>query len=73
MTPEDIENRFAFHPATNGEKRDAHTSARQNCRRLAHLLNEHLPEGREKSLAITKLEDVMFWSNAALARQGNPS
>lgn len=73
MTPEDIENRFAFHPATNDEKRDAHTSVRQNCRRLADFLNENLPEGREKSLAITKLEESMYWGNAALARAGDPT
>lgn len=68
MTPEDIDNRFAFHAATTEEKRDAHTSVRQNCRALADFLNEKLPEGREKSLAITHLEEAMFWGNAALAR-----
>jgi hypothetical protein len=71
MQAEDIENRFAFHAATTDEKRDAHTSVRQSCRRLADFLNDKLPEGREKSTAFTKLEEVMFWSNAALARQGN--
>lgn len=69
MTPEDIENRFAFHPASDDEKRMAHTSVRQNCLQLAQFLNDNLPEGREKSLAITKLEEVMLWGNAALARQ----
>lgn len=68
MSPEDIEHRFAFHPATSEEKRDAHTSVRQQCRQLADALNAQLPEGREKSLAITHLEEVMFWGNAALAR-----
>jgi hypothetical protein len=70
MAPEDIAHRFAFHPANTEEKRDAHTSVRQQCRQLADFLNEALPEGREKSLAITHLEEVMFWGNAALARQG---
>jgi hypothetical protein len=68
MSPEDIENRFAFHAATTEEKRDAHTSVRQQCRQLADFLNEKLPDGREKALAITHLEEVMFWGNAALAR-----
>jgi hypothetical protein len=71
VNPADIEHRFAFHPATSEEKRDAHTSVRQNCRVLADFLNEKLPEGREKALAITHLEEVMFWGNAALARQEN--
>lgn len=68
MAPEDIAHRFAFHAATTDEKRDAHTSVRQHCRRLADVLNESLPDGREKSLAITGLEEVMFWANAAIAR-----
>lgn len=73
MDPADIEPRFAFHPATTEEKRDAHTSVRQRCRQLADFLNEKLPDGREKSLAVTKLEEVMFWGNAALARQAERS
>jgi len=68
MDPADITNRFNFHPATTVEKRNAHTDIRQNCMLLAGFLNELLPEGQEKSLAITNLELVMFWSNAALAR-----
>lgn len=68
MDPKDIEHRFAFHAASRQEKRDEHTSARQGCRQLADRLNELLPEGREKALAITKLEEVMFWANAAIAR-----
>lgn len=68
MQPSDIEHRFAFHAATTEEKRDAHTSVRQQCRQLADTLNEQLPEGREKALAITNLEQVMMWANAAIAR-----
>lgn len=70
MDPADIANRFAFHPATTDEKRDAHTSVRQACRKLADELNAQLPDGREKALAITHLEEVMLWGNAAVARAG---
>lgn len=68
MDSKDIENRFAFHAASDEEKRNAHTSVRNVCREVADFLNEKLPEGREKSTAITKLEEVMFWANASLAR-----
>jgi hypothetical protein len=68
MEPKDIEHRFAFHAAATQEKRDEHTSVRQQCRQLADSLNKALPEGREKSLVMTKLEEVMFWANAAIAR-----
>lgn len=71
MQSADLENRFAFHPATTAEQRDAHATVRSECLRLAELLNDLLPEGREKALAITNLEQTMMWGNAALARQ-NP-
>ncbi len=65
---EDIENRFAFHAATTQEKRDEHTSVRAAHRDLALKVWADVPDGREKSLALTKLEEAMFWSNAAIAR-----
>jgi hypothetical protein len=70
VDPKDIEHRFAFHAASTQEKRDEHTSVRQQCRQLADSLNEALPEGREKAVVMTKLEEVMFWANAAIARAG---
>lgn len=36
--------------------------------RVALTLNENLPEGREKSLAFTNLEQCSMWSKAAVAR-----
>lgn len=69
MDSQDLDNRFAFHPATDDEKRAQHASARRGCGNLAAHLNDLLPEGREKSLAITKLEETMMWANAALARE----
>jgi hypothetical protein len=64
----DIQNRFEFHPATTEEKRNAHTSIRELCKQLALAINEKVPDGREKSTAVTKLEEAMMWANAALAR-----
>lgn len=68
MDNNDLINRFRFHPANTTEKAGQHQKIRNRCADLAVELNQLLPEGREKSLAITHLEEVMFWSNAAIAR-----
>ncbi|WP_301119605.1 Acb2/Tad1 domain-containing protein [Mycolicibacterium fortuitum] len=67
-TSADIDHRFDFHPATTEEKRAEHGSVRSACKELAHKLDRDLPPGREKALAVTKLEETMFWANAAIAR-----
>lgn len=71
MDVRDLENRFAFHPATDNEKINSHTSVRIHCLELAMFINKKVPEGREKSLAITHLEDVMMWANADIARNND--
>lgn len=68
--PAELANRFAFHAATATERRDEHERVRAAAGELAAKLNEWLPEGREKALVFTHLEEVMFWSNAGIARQG---
>lgn len=64
----DLINRFAFHPADENRAK-AHELAREVCYTAALALATLCPPGRELSLAITHLEDSMFWSNAAIARQ----
>lgn len=69
MDTADIDNRFKFHPATTPEKQNLHSRIRAEMHDTALWVNEFLPDGREKSLAITHLEEAMFWANAAAARQ----
>lgn len=63
----ELKNRFSHHPP-NDRKKYHHEFVRTNCQSLAVILNQHIPEGREKALAMTKLEEVMFWANAGIAR-----
>lgn len=64
----DIDDRFDFHPPSSDEVTNAHEQARQKCKELADWINETLPDGRDKSSAITSLEVTMFWTNAGIAR-----
>ena len=68
MDAAELANRFAYHPPKDPETAQAHGAVREACAYLAEFLNEVVPEGREKALAITSLETVMMWSNAAIAR-----
>lgn len=70
MNLPDIEHRFAYHPPRDEETKNLHEGVRAVCGAAARDFEEGLPAGREKSLAITKLEEAMFWANAAIARAG---
>lgn len=67
MNSDELQDRFLYHPP-DAAKRDRHESCRRSFIALAHDLNDWVPEGQEKALAITNLEQAMFWANAAIAR-----
>lgn len=67
MPHEMIDHNFMHHPPTP-EKVTQHEQARAGARILAHDWTDRLPPSREKSLAMTKLEEALFWANAAIAR-----
>lgn len=62
----EIERRFSYH-APDTERRLLHENMRVSFKATAHVV-AGLPESREKSLAMTALEESMFWANAAIAR-----
>lgn len=66
----DIEGRFMPHPASAKTANDM-MAVRIAVNNHAGFLNIILPEGREKSIVMTKLEEVLFWANAALARNAS--
>lgn len=68
MDAMDVAARFAFHEADTEEKRDLHRHVRLTMATAAGIIRETVPEGREQALALTKLEEAMFWANAGVAR-----
>ena len=64
---EDLENRFTYHAPKEGQP-DKYDNIRRYAKAFAELIDEMCPNSREKSLAITKLEEVVFWANASIAR-----
>lgn len=68
MTTPDLQHRFKYHPPLTDEKRIDHEQVRSRIGVLALTFDKMLPDGREKALVMTKLEEAMFWANAAIAR-----
>ena len=66
---DEIERRFTYHPPVSDEQAAHYVEVRQTAKNLASLIIEVTPESREQSLAITSLEEVVFWANAAIARR----
>lgn len=62
-----LQRRFDVRP------QDARKLAKQQLLRglfsdTASVIEEQCPDGREKSLAITKLEEALMWANESVAR-----
>ena len=63
----DIEKRFTYHPP-KGDQAQRYEQIRVEARSMAVYITDLCPNSREKSLALTKLEECIFWSNASIAR-----
>jgi hypothetical protein len=70
MDPADLIKRFTYHPPKDHDQAEKYVTIRSHAHGLAALINEHAPDSREKSLAITHLEEAVMWANAAIARNG---
>lgn len=62
-----IENAFTYHAPQPGQP-EKYQAIRTMAKELAYLIDELVPDSREKSLAQTKLEESVMWANAGIAR-----
>lgn len=62
-----VDSAFAHHSPKPGQG-DRYTALRAAAKVLALAYLEECPVSRERSLALTNLEQAMFWANAAIAR-----
>ncbi|MEV2908587.1 hypothetical protein ABNF65_07975 [Paenibacillus larvae] len=67
MSNPQIENNFKYH-APKPEQVEKYTALREKAKELAYLIDDLCPNSREKSLALTNLEQSIMWANASIAR-----
>jgi hypothetical protein len=69
ISHDELARRFNYH-APNDDRANRHERIRESLRTTAEeVVDATGPPSREQALAITKLEEAMFWANAAIARE----
>ena len=63
-----IDQAFNHHPPSDLDVGHAHGFIRNELKHVALVVMQLCPGSRERSLALTKLEEAMFWANSAIAR-----
>jgi hypothetical protein len=64
----EINHRFDLQPPRTPDVGGLMDETRASYKALATFLARELPGGREQSLALTHLEEGLFWAIAAIAR-----
>ena len=70
LTEEDhkrIDRDFTYHPP-KGNQQARYVEIRDTAKSFALLISDNCPASRERSLALTNLEQAVMWANASIAR-----
>jgi len=62
-----IENNFMYHAPKPGQP-EKYEAIRAKAKELAYMVEALCPDSRERSLAMTNLEQSVMWANASIAR-----
>ncbi len=65
---ERIEKDFTQHPPGHSRVKVRLAEGAMMAQGFAAFIVGYVPEGREQSLALTKIEEAMFWANAGILR-----
>lgn len=65
---QELAHRFTSHPMGD-EQRLRSDAIRRAMKTAAGRVDSLCPGGREKALALTKLEEALMWANASIARE----
>jgi hypothetical protein len=68
---EEMDIRFRYHPPIPGQP-ERYEKLRAKAREFAEMILDFTPYSREQSLALTSLEESIFWANASIARRESP-
>ena len=66
LTDEEILHRFGLHPGTS-ETAPKHERLREGFIAFAKFLRDAVPDGRAKSTAMSRLQEVSMWANFGIA------
>jgi len=66
MTHDQIESTFSSHDVDPSQDITME-NVRMHAKVLAHYIEDHCPDSREKSLAFTKLQECVMMANASIA------
>jgi len=67
---EKIEIDFSYNPQV-GNQDELYQDLRTRAKSIAYVIDAVCPDSFEKETAMMKLNEVVFWANAAIARYGN--
>lgn len=67
MMKSEINNIFTYHPPKD-DQTSRYEKIRSTAKDMSILIELLCPDSREKDFAIMKIEESVFWANAAIAR-----
>jgi hypothetical protein len=67
----DLDRTFTYHKP-EGTQPQRYENLRRFAKAFAHLIVDKCPDSRERSLALTAVQEAVMWANASIAIHENP-